>query len=705
MKKFLSFFLAFAHIAMPVIAVAAGTTDNTYSIGNGAAGDKKVIFNKGSGAANPQIKWSNTDQNLQFSLDGSTFKNFGSGSGGGGTNYVTNSDAESNTTGWTTGADAAAASPADGTGGTAASGFTFTRTTTNPLKDKGSFLITHPASNTQGTFVSFDFKIDRQDMGKTLNISFPTELVSGTYNSGTAYPSYTTADITAFIYDRDNSALIPVSNPNIGAGVVGAQTNYTASFATTTTADDYRLILYSPNTTTTAFVLKIDEVKVGPQSFSTGVAFTDPVAFQPTGSWTGNVGYSGTVSRQGKFAVVTYNIKASGAPSPSTSLYLNPPPGLSVDVNAVAGTDVVFPAGTWTSEDAGVLNYHGTAYVLRSTGAVFLVNGPNSANVTPTSPWSVGASDFFNVVVRYPIVGWGSTVQMASAEAQRPVSFAANPTSNQVLGTAQAKVNFGTVLNDTHGGWNSGLSRYVVPVSGVYSIKLNATYNDLTAGEIIDATVTVNGNMQTRAAVSAGGIAGVIPIHVDLPLKAGDYLEFYVDAVADASWSILAGAYTSLSATCLTCGGGMQFAANEPVRARYSTSAGSLTSTSTVFDWGSKEYDNRGSVSGTGTSWRFTAPVPGVYRVSAQMGLNNGGGWNAGEYMYCKLQKNGVNYSDLFLNYQVTTHASQVISTGTDTIQLAAGDYIATPCEQTSGASISVIASPSLNHISIELVQ
>ncbi len=55
---------------------------NQLTLGDGAATDKKIIFN--IGGSNPEIRWNNADSKIQFSNDGVTFKNVGSGAGGGG---------------------------------------------------------------------------------------------------------------------------------------------------------------------------------------------------------------------------------------------------------------------------------------------------------------------------------------------------------------------------------------------------------------------------------------------------------------------------------------------------------------------------------------------------------------------------------------------------------------------------------------------
>ena len=53
-------------------------------IGDGTAADKTFTIDIGAGANNPQFKWDNAAGRLQFTNDGSSFKNIGAGGGGGG---------------------------------------------------------------------------------------------------------------------------------------------------------------------------------------------------------------------------------------------------------------------------------------------------------------------------------------------------------------------------------------------------------------------------------------------------------------------------------------------------------------------------------------------------------------------------------------------------------------------------------------------
>ena len=97
------------------------------------------------------------------------------------------------------------------------------------------------------------------------------------------------------------------------------------------------------------------------------------------------------------------------------------------------------------------------------------------------------------------------------------------------------------------------------------------------------------------------------------------------------------------------------------VAARYINNQASTTSTTTPFNFTDRVFDTHGAVT-TGSGWRFTAPVAGIYRVSAITGATTQAG--------CDLYKNGVVYARLFsVNsiYQLN---------GSALVDMVAGDYI-----------------------------
>lgn len=170
-----------------------------------------------------------------------------------GINYIGgNFNAEDGTTtGWAAYADAAAATPADGTGGSPT--VTFTNTSSSPLIDSNSFLITKDASNRQGEGASFDFTIDSGAQDKSFKIKF--------YYSASANFVYTgSADIRIFIYDITNATLItPFRHP-----IRDDYGYYEADFQTAADSTSYRLIFHVATTNALAYTLKIDNIEVGP---------------------------------------------------------------------------------------------------------------------------------------------------------------------------------------------------------------------------------------------------------------------------------------------------------------------------------------------------------------------------------------------------------------------------------------------------------
>ncbi len=220
----------------------------------------------------------------------------------GGINYIANGGAEVNTTGWATYADAAASSPVDGTGGSPSS--TFTRSTTTPLRGQGSFLWTKSAANRQGEGFSYDFSIDTSDKAKVIQISFDYLVSSGTYAD---------SDMTIWIYDVTNAALIQPAGYTIQNAAVSMR--QLATFQSASNSTSYRLIVHTSSTSASAYTLQFDNFSVGPQIVTNGAAVSDWVSFTPTGSWTTNTTYTGLWRRIGDSMEIQAKALCSGAPT------------------------------------------------------------------------------------------------------------------------------------------------------------------------------------------------------------------------------------------------------------------------------------------------------------------------------------------------------------------------------------------------------
>jgi hypothetical protein len=142
--------------------------------------------------------------------------------------------------------------PVNGTGGT--SGLTFTRSTSSPLVESASFLLSKPASDKIGSGVSTDFTINAADKGNPLQVSF--------YYSGSGVTLGSASDVRVFLYDVTNAAMIPLSRKTLTGPTDSTTYRYAANFTASSSSVNYRLILHNSTTNSSTWDLKLDEVTI-----------------------------------------------------------------------------------------------------------------------------------------------------------------------------------------------------------------------------------------------------------------------------------------------------------------------------------------------------------------------------------------------------------------------------------------------------------
>jgi hypothetical protein len=165
-------------------------------------------------------------------------------------NYVQNPHPVGVTDGWVMYADAAGATPVDGTGGSPAS--TWTRNTSSPLHSPADFKLTKSAANRQGEGVSYDFTIENMYTSRLVDISFDVNS-DGSYAAG---------DAVCYIYSVGGSALITPVTTSISTGKFRFKTQFLATTSTT-----YRLIIHIATTNASAWNLYVDNVFVGVHNY------------------------------------------------------------------------------------------------------------------------------------------------------------------------------------------------------------------------------------------------------------------------------------------------------------------------------------------------------------------------------------------------------------------------------------------------------
>lgn len=141
------------------------------------------------------------------------------------------------------------------------------------------------------------------------------------------------------------------------------------------------------------------------------------------------------------------------------------------------------------------------------------------------------------------------------------------------------------------------------------------------------------------------------------------------------------------------------------IRARYHSSSTSFTSSiNKIIDFTLKTvgYDTANAVT-TGTSWKFTAPETGYYRVETGVRFADSSAWLVGERAALYLYKNNAQVAQLdwWENPSSDNTLTYVALSGSDTIYLEKDDYIDIRGVQTSGSTIALDGGATSTYVAI----
>jgi len=403
--------------------------------------------------------------NRLYTLDSSGVETVvGSGTAGGFVNYITNPDAESTTvTPWATYADAAAATPADGTGGSP--NVTWTRNTTTPLRGNADFAFAKDAANRQGQGVAFAFTIATTDRSKKCQISFDYDTVKTNYAAG---------DLRVYIYDVTNAALITPQTVDIPRGTNTFQTTFD-----TTTSTSYRLILHVATTNATAYAVDFDNFVVNAGQVVQGAAVGEWQSYTPTLRGSLSDPSIGAGSAVGWWRRVGANLEfealfktGAGATVGSGDYYTTLPSGLTLNfAQMIDGADVG-GVSNFIGQGSGMVNNSGTAavaavpFVNGTTNGVFIkdtTTGTTIGQNFPAANWwnNSGAGDTIHIKGSFPIAEWagngtvnlgaGAQVEYASNNGSGGTAAGALYTTGSVAGPSGSNI---VGVNSSTGSYN-----------------------------------------------------------------------------------------------------------------------------------------------------------------------------------------------------------------------------------------------------------
>lgn len=612
----------------------------------------------------------------------------------GGVNYISsNPDAEADTAGWATYADAAGALPVDGTGGTPAT--SFVRTAVTPLRGSGSFYWGKSANNRQGEGFGFAFTIDSADQAKVLQIGFDYKVDSGTYASG---------DLAVYIYDVTNAQVIQPTGFAI-QGAIGAM-KHLATFQTNSNSTSYRLIVHTASVSASAYAMYFDGFSVGPQIVTNGAAITDPVAYTPIFTGFGTPTNVNVKSwRSGTY------LHVEGTFTTGTATAVEGQIGLGF--NGVAG-NVTTDAGLPTISIVGFMGLDsplaGSLTVLAEASKTYLtygiMSGTANSNAKVTGS-SVGTGRLLSFFAKVPITGWSSNLQLSSETDTKVIAFAGSGATSSAVGS-NTIIKFSSLDSDKTGGWNATNGDWTASVPGFYKVTAAIRITGSPSlGQYMDAIIQIDAVTKREFLkyveyASAGGYSAVVTWEGDL--IAGQKIRLLADT--NITSPVLTTGTTHTYMQISRVSGPSVIAASEPVLARYKqpSLAQSITNSGYVIvNFDTKDFDSHGSVT-TGAAWKFTAPTQGKYRVSHNILFQNST-YAIGDAIDPHIYLNGVDYAEVGFWKAQAASTSLYGAGGGTTVQMLAGDYadLRVSNSRTAGATL-LIANAAYNWITVEKV-
>lgn len=606
--------------------------------------------------------------------DGSTLKPVGSGTGGA-KNYVNGGDAESGLSGFLVSKNTSASAIPDPGFVTTGTTITFAASSTAPLADSNSFLLTKTAANSQGQQVYVPFTIDASAKAKVLQISFDYLVNSGTFAAGT---STTDSDVTVWIYDVTNNAFIQPSSYRLLSNSASISDRFTANFQTASNSTSYRLLFHVATTSASAFQLKLDGISVSPSVYTYGTPITDWQPYTPTFTSFGTATSINFLWRR-----VGSSIEVKGNFVAGTTVASEARISLPAGYSTVSTLPTISLAGKLTRGNTAASNVKDFDVLVEPSVSYFTFGINEYSTALPSlakrNGDGVGVSgETFSLFASVPIQGLSSSVQMSDQADTRLVSFTGNKSSGQAVTAVTTDITY-TATKDSHNAWNG--TQYLVTSPGDYYVSTTASASG--NGEIAAYVNGVSTNRMVGAMnpTTWTGAGNVVP-----NLKTGDLISF-----RSTSSVTITGSATQNNISIFKLSGNTTIAASELVSLRYTNSAGTAIGTSsTLIPYATKSFDSHGAWNSATST--FTAPIAGKYLVRAKWAPGAVTNTNGYTFIY----KNGVQYSVNYINGASNSNSSIECS---DVVDLLAGETIQIYGQY--GSAVNMNASAVYNTLSI----
>lgn len=522
-------------------------------------------------------------------------------------NYILNGEYERNVNGTVAYADAAGARPVDATGGSPT--LTCTRTTSSPLDGDGSLLITKDAANRQGNGCSVAFTTKAISNASVLQIEFSYTIPSGTYADG---------DLVVDVYDATGASVAstqPAPTQILNTGVVQ---KWSGSFQVPSGSTSFRLAFHVASTSASAYTVKIDSLRVGPQRSSIGPSMADGKSVTVTPS----AGF-GTTSLQSTFMYRTGDRARfvgyyKGGTVAASTMSIALPSGYVIDSTKLTSATSAQHVGFWhqiRTGGSGGAGPYPAFYDGSDTANIYLAANSASNVFTKVNASSVvSTSDGVSFEFEVPIAGWSSnTIQSPDAETR--VVSAKFYKSASVSTTAGTQINFDSLLKDTHSAVTTGAGawKFTAPSPGEYQIE-----SYLTASSAGYVEIYKNGSVFGPFGYIS--VDGVLSSSATVSLVAGDYIDLRPSGTTTISGNATVSNTNAGFISIFKLSGHAQVQASEKVAASIGLTSAVTPSTNAVVKYDTVIQDTHSGYSAS--TGLYTAPSPGTYvfKVNALTG-------------------------------------------------------------------------------------
>lgn len=604
-------------------------------------------------------------------------------------NFIKNGDAES-VTPIVTYADAAGTRPVDGTGGSPS--VTTSISSTAPLADSNSFLLTKDAVNRQGQGWSIPFTIPNSMKAKVAQIELDYIVNSGTFAAGS---SSSDGDLIVYIYDVTNSTLIEPSSIKFLSSSTAISDKIVTNFQTSATGTSYNLILHVASTSASAWELKTDNFVVKPSSYVYGTPITDWVSYTPS-----NTQGLGTITSVNlKWRRVGDSMQIQGGYTTGTvtgsAAQLGLPSGYTIGGTA---STRVYAGETIRNGGSRITNFaiQGATYLTFGGGASSHGDIPGSSAFGSTETLYTTAFDI-------PITGWSSSTQQSDGYDGRGVVASYTRNANSTVNTTATDIVWNTAIGslDLTAMMNTSTGVITFPSSGQYEVAISAridTGGSAATQHVISTVGTgsvPNGLVMAASTDLAASKAYNYYPKITFNARAGDTLKIQATSATNSSTWIGDQSYISIAKLSAPT----TISATEKLIASYGDDSGqSITTSNQIIGFNTLTEDTHAIKSGTGTSTQFIIPYQGSFRIFTQ--LQTGATTSSGnQYFIPKIYIDGSPVAEGGNRFP-TSHISP---TGTVewTGPLNAGQIVTIRLDTNVAASRSLSSSATSNRMSI----